>query len=92
MSNINITHLLFTLSSASYRKAGILRSVSRASSFEQKESNKNMSPTNVHELEDESCFSSDESSRDEDSEPILGHLFREHDENQGLNLDFIENS
>ena len=84
MSNINITNLLFSLASASYRKAGLLRSLSRASSYDHKDKSALLSPTNTQELDDESCFSSDESSRDEDSEPILGHLFREHDDSQGL--------
>ncbi|CAG2121127.1 unnamed protein product, partial [Medioppia subpectinata] len=82
MSNINITNLLFTLSSASYRKAGLLKTVSRTASLEQNDKTNSPSVSNSHDLDDESCFSSDDSSRDEDSEPILGHLFREHDESQ----------
>jgi hypothetical protein len=81
MSNINITNLLFSLSSASYRKAGLLRSVSRTTSSDQEDRNIGASGAS-QELDDESCFSSDDSSRDDDSEPILGHLFREQDDNQ----------
>ncbi|XP_054157835.1 E3 ubiquitin-protein ligase UBR4-like [Oppia nitens] len=82
MSNINITNLLFSLASASYRKAGLMRSISRLDSLEKNEKNISPSVTSVHDLDDESCFSSDDSSRDEDSEPILGHLFKEQDDSQ----------
>jgi len=84
MSNINITNLLFSLSSASYRKAGLLRLVSRNTSCDKDDRNTSASGANSHELDDESCFSSDDSSRDDDSEPILGHLFKEQDDTQGM--------
>lgn len=89
MSNINITNLLFSLASASYRKAGLLRLVSRAVSSEQTE--RQSGTASSHEVDDESCFSSDDSSRDDDSEPILGQLFKEQDDNQGSLLLFYSN-
>lgn len=79
MSNVNLTSLLFSLASMSYRKAGLLKLVSRAASSDQ--DFHSTRSNSVKDFDDESCFSSDESShQDEDSEPILGQLFKEQEE------------
>ncbi|RWS17081.1 E3 ubiquitin-protein ligase UBR4-like protein [Dinothrombium tinctorium] len=62
MSNINLTSLLFSIASHG------IELIAPTSGFVS---------GGISDIDDECCFSSDDSSRDEDSEPILGHLFKE---------------
>lgn len=98
LSGLPLSSLLFSLGSASYRKAGVLR-ISRILHSQPHHAPIPLTPvssvsSNEHvidlmrtpsvgghagqsDIEEECCFSSDDSSRDEDSEPMLGQLFRE---------------